>query len=286
MLSEKLPISVAMVVYNEEKLIRRALESCADLIDDIVIVHDGPCKDRTLEIAKEFTDKIYVLEHVGAPEPHRPFSFAHTKHNWVLQLDADEYLDVDFQRELPNLIHKNTPGYTVNWIEDTSKGKFLNMTKEVLFQKDRIYFIGAPCEYVKPVNKDHKLSHANVGVVNSAKINNYDNWKIYKEKYSKLRNIQAVIYARPFSELSTWNYQAKTWDRNNKLKIQHPILLGIVGMNFKFAFELLRKTFGQKTPSSLASITHQIWYNSTLYWRLHAIKNKKNHSKPYSSHSF
>lgn len=278
MLRKKLPVSVAMVVYNEEDLIRRALESCADLVDDIIIVHDGPCKDRTLEIAKEFTDKIFISKHVGAPEPQRPLSFSKTKHNWVLQLDADEYLDKDFRDQLPKLIKNDVTGYTVDWIEDVKAKQFVNMTKEVLFQKNRVYYIGAPCEYVKPSNPKEKLVHARVGLINAPKRSNYENWRDYTRKYGEISKIQANIYAQPFSKRSTWNYQDKDWDRNTKLKIKYPLILGVIGMNLKFIFEFFKRITGRKTSASVPAILHQMWYNSVLYWQLFQIqqKNKRN----------
>lgn len=283
MKNKKLPVSVAMVVYNEEALIARALKSCADLVDDIVIVHDGPCKDRTLEIAKKFTNKIFIVKHIGAPEPQRPFSFSKTKNNWVLQLDADEYLDKDFRDQLPELIKKDIAGYTVDWVEEVKSKQFINMTKEVLFQKNRVFFIGAPMEYVKPINPKEKLVHASVGLVNAPKISNYGNWAKYTRKYGRIREIQAHVYAQPFSSLKNWNYKGKDWDGKTKLKIRYPLLFGVVGMNAKFLLEFFKKLTGQRTSASIASLLHQIWYNTTLYWQLYQIQQKnKRDSLTYS----
>lgn len=44
-------ISACLVVRNEEAVIERCLESLAGVVDEIVLVHDGECEDRTLEIA-------------------------------------------------------------------------------------------------------------------------------------------------------------------------------------------------------------------------------------------
>ena len=52
-------ISVVMVVYHEEKIIRRALNSIKDIADEILILHDGPCKDNTLKICQEYTKNIF-----------------------------------------------------------------------------------------------------------------------------------------------------------------------------------------------------------------------------------
>jgi Glycosyltransferases involved in cell wall biogenesis len=61
-------ISACIVVYNEEKVIKRCLDSIKNVVDEIILVHDGPCKDRTLEIAKRYTNKIFIRPHVGMME--------------------------------------------------------------------------------------------------------------------------------------------------------------------------------------------------------------------------
>ena len=45
--TQKLPITLVMCVYNEEKIIEKALKSTIDYVSEIVVVHDGPCSDKT-----------------------------------------------------------------------------------------------------------------------------------------------------------------------------------------------------------------------------------------------
>lgn len=54
-------LSVAMIVKDEEHNIRRALESIKDVVDEIVVVDTGST-DRTPEIVREYTDKLYFHE--------------------------------------------------------------------------------------------------------------------------------------------------------------------------------------------------------------------------------
>ena len=112
----KLPITAVMVIRNEEKLLERSLRSFADLVDEIVIVHDGPCADRSLEIARRYTDKIFVRQPEGTSERHRPFSYAQASHDWLLEIDPDESLSPEFRARLPELV--NDPAadlYDVAW---------------------------------------------------------------------------------------------------------------------------------------------------------------------------
>ena len=85
-------ITFGLVVYNEERLIRRCLESIKDVADEIIVVHDGGCADRTLEIAREYTDKVYVRDRVKGSDPHRIFILRESSNDWVFMIDADELL--------------------------------------------------------------------------------------------------------------------------------------------------------------------------------------------------
>ena len=51
-------MSLCMIVWQEEKALARCLEGIADAVEEIVIVDMGST-DRTKEIARQFTDKIY-----------------------------------------------------------------------------------------------------------------------------------------------------------------------------------------------------------------------------------
>lgn len=263
-----------MVIHNEEALLGRALASVRDLVDDIVIVHDGPCTDKSLKIAKQYGARVFIREHIGAPEPHRPFSFRQAKHQWILQMDADEYLQQDFREQLPQMIQENVSGFTVDWMEESGGKITFNMIKEVLFRKDRVYFLGAPCEYVKPIAGQSSLVHRSVGLVNSPAVSNYASWSKYRQRYSTLASIQAKLYAQPFHEIESWNYSEKNWDTNTRLKISHPLLLGILGMNAKYIAQICKKLLGAKTDTTITASLHLMWYNTYLYWALFRLTKR------------
>ncbi|MBM3713969.1 MAG: glycosyltransferase, partial [Actinobacteria bacterium] len=54
-------ISVAIATYNEEKNLKRCLESIAFWVDEIVIV-DGSSTDKTVDIAKDFGAKVVITD--------------------------------------------------------------------------------------------------------------------------------------------------------------------------------------------------------------------------------
>jgi glycosyltransferase involved in cell wall biosynthesis len=93
-------ITCGLVVYNEEKQIERCLSSVVSFADEIIIIHDGDCHDKTIEIAKKYTNKIYIREHVGGSDPHRLEILRKATNNWVFMLDADEFVPSDLANEI------------------------------------------------------------------------------------------------------------------------------------------------------------------------------------------
>lgn len=85
-------ISLCMIVKNEEKVLERCLTSLAGLMDEIIIVDTGST-DRTKEIAKGFTDKVYDFFWTGSFSDARNFSFSKAAMEYIYCADADEVLD-------------------------------------------------------------------------------------------------------------------------------------------------------------------------------------------------
>lgn len=85
-------ISLCMIVKDEEKVLRRCLDSVKDLMDEIIIVDTGS-KDHTKQIAKEYTDLIYDFQWVDDFSAARNFSFSKATKEYIYVADADEVLD-------------------------------------------------------------------------------------------------------------------------------------------------------------------------------------------------
>ena len=92
------PVSAVVITYNEEGNIQRCLESL-HWVDEIVLV-DSESKDKTVEIAREFTDRIFSRRWPGSFSSQRNFGMAQAKGDWVLILDADERVTPEAQKEI------------------------------------------------------------------------------------------------------------------------------------------------------------------------------------------
>lgn len=99
-------ISICIICFNEEKNIRRCLES-SKWADEIIVV-DSMSHDRTLEIAGRYTDKIYQTEWPGYVEQ-KNFALSKASGEWVLSIDADEEISRALQDEIKLEIQKKKP---------------------------------------------------------------------------------------------------------------------------------------------------------------------------------
>jgi len=90
-------LSVALMTKNNEDCVGRCLESLK-WADEIVVL-DGYSKDKTIQICRKYTDKIYQKEFESFPIE-RDFLLKKTVHNWVLSVDADMYFPPEICEEI------------------------------------------------------------------------------------------------------------------------------------------------------------------------------------------
>ncbi|ADK14041.1 glycosyltransferase family 2 protein [Clostridium ljungdahlii] len=86
-------ISICMMVKDEEKNIRRCLNSIRPILESIdseLIIVDTGSTDNTVKIAGEYTNKIYFHKWENDFSGMRNKSISYAKGKWILIIDADE----------------------------------------------------------------------------------------------------------------------------------------------------------------------------------------------------
>lgn len=95
MAQAKTPISICVIMKNEEKHMESFLSAITGLMGDypyeIVLVDTGST-DSTLAIAEKYTDKIFHFQWIGDFSAARNYSLSCASNDWILVLDCDEYL--------------------------------------------------------------------------------------------------------------------------------------------------------------------------------------------------
>jgi glycosyltransferase involved in cell wall biosynthesis len=90
-------LSVVVITLNEEERIRECLASVA-WADEIVVV-DAGSEDKTVAIAREFTDHVVIRSWDGYAAQ-KNFAIDRARGEWILSLDADEQVDAPLRAEI------------------------------------------------------------------------------------------------------------------------------------------------------------------------------------------
>ena len=125
-LARVVDVSVVIIAKNEADNIEGALESVR-WVEDVVVVDSGS-SDKTIEIAKRYTDRVTTRtwEGYGAQ---KNYATGLAAHDWVLSLDADERVSPALVDEIQGLMRSAPPmqGYRIprttrylgRWIRST-----------------------------------------------------------------------------------------------------------------------------------------------------------------------
>lgn len=93
-------VSVFIVAGNEEANLDRCMASVSKWSDDVFLV-DSDSSDRTVEIAKQYTDKVYNHTYVDhASQLIWAFENLPFKYEWVLFLDADNIVTDELKAKI------------------------------------------------------------------------------------------------------------------------------------------------------------------------------------------
>lgn len=91
-------ISATVITLNEQRHIRQCLESLQGIVDEVIVVDSGS-QDATLKIATELGAKTFLHEWTNYSHQ-KNFASSLAQHEWILSLDADEYLSPSLRQDI------------------------------------------------------------------------------------------------------------------------------------------------------------------------------------------
>jgi len=108
-------LSVIIIAQNEEDRIETCLQSISSIADEIIVLDSGS-KDKTVEIARRYTELVYETDWPGyGIQKQRALDKASCE--WVLSIDADEALTPELRKEINRVLssHPDETGFNLPW---------------------------------------------------------------------------------------------------------------------------------------------------------------------------
>ncbi len=133
-------LSIGMIVKNEEKYLDECLTALKPILENIkseLIIVDTGSTDKTVEIAKRYTDKVYYFEWCNDFAAARNVTIDYAKGEWYMFIDADEIIEnaneiIEFFKSKKYKKYMSASYYIVNY-----KNKERNSSSSVLIPRMR-----------------------------------------------------------------------------------------------------------------------------------------------------
>ena len=196
-----LPISLCMIVKNEEFFLDTALKSVKSVFDfDEIIVADTGSVDSTRDIALENGAKVFDFEWCDDFSAARNFAADNAKNDWIFVLDADEEMISADAAELESFISDALAVGAVTRIEMTDKS---NSPESRLYNRKNYRYDGIIHEQITPFEnhqkriKDapiHIIHHGYVAEFKKAKGKLERNERLLKKELSKNPDDPYLLY--------------------------------------------------------------------------------------------
>lgn len=121
-------LSLCVITHNEADRLGRCLESVVGLADEIVIVDSGST-DGTREVAEGFGVRWFVRTPFPGWEAQKQWAMEQAGGDWILSLDADEWLIDDAREQIRQVLRPegtgDSPGGAANGFRLTMNTIFL-----------------------------------------------------------------------------------------------------------------------------------------------------------------
>ncbi len=130
--------SIVIITYNEEKNIRRCLNSVMALSDDIIVV-DSFSSDNTEKICSEYKNLSFIQKKFEGYSEQKNFANSLAKHDFIFSIDADEAVSPQLAESILRI--KDVKENNVFWINRLTNycGKWIRYCGWYPDKKERIW---------------------------------------------------------------------------------------------------------------------------------------------------
>ena len=108
-MNNKLPISCFIIAQDEADRIANTIKSVIDIVDEVIVIDSGST-DGTQDLARQLGCKVFFNKWKGYG-PQKRFGEDCAKNEWLLNLDADEYLSDQIRSEILQIFDDDNNHY-------------------------------------------------------------------------------------------------------------------------------------------------------------------------------
>ena len=245
-------ISGLIITYNEEKNIREVLE-CFDFCDEIIVV-DSYSKDKTIVIARSFSNVTIVQNKFEDYTKQRNLALDLANNDWVFFLDGDERISEKGKQEIIETV--NNPNacdayyiYRIFFLGQ-QKIRFSGTQNDKnfrLFRKSKAYY-----DDLKKVHETLLVNGKTGFLENKLLHYSFENYDSFKEKmiyYGQLKGLELSQKGKKYSFFTKWSKTIFKFIKTYILKLG--ILDGINGLKISY----LQSLYVYETYQSLKKAT-------------------------------
>lgn len=147
-------LSACLIVKDEEATLARCLNCIKHIADEIVVVDTGST-DKTVKIARRFTQKVYFFEWIDDFSAARNYSLKMASGDYLLWLDADDVITKSNAKKIRKLVDEG--GFDMAFLKyacafEGGKPTFLYM-RERIIKRGKFQFEGEVHEAIAPSGK-------------------------------------------------------------------------------------------------------------------------------------
>lgn len=183
-------VTVVILTYNEEKLIEKAIQSALQCTSHVLVVDSGST-DQTTTVAEELGATVVYRKWDDDFSAQRNFALQYVTTQWVLYLDADEFINQELAEDIRRVTSQKQPFYSYEIVRRAFA--FGKRFKHGAMRPDRVQRL-FPRNAVTWVNKVHEHPETNLAVKTLkgyADHYTYATWEQYWNKFNHYTSIWA-----------------------------------------------------------------------------------------------
>ncbi len=233
-------LSVVILAKNEEACIAECLES-VKWADEIIVVDDESA-DKTVEIVKKYTNKIFFRK-MDIEGKHRNWAYAQARNPWVLSLDADEKVTPELKLEIEAAIKaQEFVAYDIplrNYIGNywVKYGGWYPASKVRLFKKDKFKYEEA--EVHPRIILDGKCGHLKSDIIHKG----YPDLEHFLNSVNRQSTLEAVKWIKIDRKMTllwaTWRAVDRFFRRYIRKKAYKDGMYGFIIAYFDSLYQIL-----------------------------------------------